>query len=191
LEEKVVIGITGLPGSGKSTIARIAKKLGYPVVVMGDFLREEAKKRGMKFTAENLGKLMFQIRKEKGSDVIAKMTVEAIKKINNPVVLIDGIRSLEEVEEFKRNFKDFRLVAVKAREELRFKRISRRLRSDDIKVWKKFKERDKHELEVGVGKVIETADQTIHNNGTLKEFKNKIRKFLEEINLEVSFKRRS
>ena len=40
-----VIGVTGLPGSGKSVVSRIAKKLDIPIVRMGDVIREEAKKR--------------------------------------------------------------------------------------------------------------------------------------------------
>ena len=41
-----VMGISGLPGSGKSLVSEIAAKKGAAVVSMGDIKREEAKKRG-------------------------------------------------------------------------------------------------------------------------------------------------
>lgn len=38
------MGISGLPGSGKSLVSEIATKKGAVVVSMGDIIREEAKK---------------------------------------------------------------------------------------------------------------------------------------------------
>ncbi|MEM2346640.1 MAG: AAA family ATPase [Archaeoglobaceae archaeon] len=49
----MIIAFVGYPLSGKSTAAQIAKEFGIPVVVMGDVVREEAKKLGLKETAEN------------------------------------------------------------------------------------------------------------------------------------------
>ena len=47
-ERKTVVGITGMPGSGKSTLAEIAESLGFKKLVMGDFVRAEAERRGLK-----------------------------------------------------------------------------------------------------------------------------------------------
>ena len=51
-----VMGISGLPGSGKSLVSDIAIERGAMIVSMGDIIREEAKKRGesTKDTAQNL-----------------------------------------------------------------------------------------------------------------------------------------
>ena len=56
-----VMGISGLPGSGKGLVSDMATERGAIIVSMGDIIREEAKKRGesTKETAKNL-------RKEKG-----------------------------------------------------------------------------------------------------------------------------
>ena len=192
-KKQIVVGVTGLPGSGKSTFTSIAKSLGYPVIVMGDFIRLEAKKRGIKPTAENLSKLMFKVRKEKGENILAKLTVKAVKKMDNPIVFIDGVRTLKEVEFFKRNLPDFRLIAIYAPEKIRFKRIfkRRKLRVDDVDSWERFKKRDQNELKIGVGEVISKANLTIKNSGSLKRFEAKVKKFLEELNHEISFKRSS
>ncbi|BDZ71194.1 AAA family ATPase [Methanobacterium petrolearium] len=39
-----VIGVTGMPGSGKSIVSRTAESLGMKVVRMGDVIRDEAHK---------------------------------------------------------------------------------------------------------------------------------------------------
>ena len=44
--DKLVLGLTGMPGSGKSIVVQAAKELGYEVVTMGDVIREETAKRG-------------------------------------------------------------------------------------------------------------------------------------------------
>ena len=41
-----VMGISGLPGSGKSLVSESAAAKGAIIVSMGDIVREEAKKRG-------------------------------------------------------------------------------------------------------------------------------------------------
>ena len=43
-----VMGISGMPGSGKATVSELAAEKGAITVVMGDIIREEAKKRGHK-----------------------------------------------------------------------------------------------------------------------------------------------
>jgi cytidylate kinase len=48
----MIITISGMPGSGKSTTAKLlAKKLGYKHYSLGDYMREKATARGMKIEA--------------------------------------------------------------------------------------------------------------------------------------------
>jgi dephospho-CoA kinase len=179
MNRKLVIGITGMPGSGKSTAAEVAKTMGYPVIVMGNFVREEAKKRGLDPTPENLGKLMIQMRREKGKAIIAKLATTAVKNSKDPVIVIDGVRSLNEVAEFKRNFQNFKLLAVHAPQKTRFIRLYKRARSDDPHLWREFSKRDRLELKVGVGSAIAMADKILESEDSINELKRKTRKILE------------
>jgi len=179
LKQKMVIGIAGMPGSGKTVITRMAKEKGNPIVVMGDEVREETKRRGLEPTPENIGKIMLQLRETEGSTVVAKRCIPKIANASNDVVLVDGIRSLHEVYEFEKNFPQFALVAVHSSPETRFGRVFRRRRSDDPQRWKVFVERDLRELSVGQGDVIAMADYIIVNEGTLEEFQAKIQEVLE------------
>lgn len=181
MKRKIVIGIAGMPGAGKATVMRIAKGMGYSVVVMGDTIRQEAKRRGLRPTPENLGVVMLQLRREKGPTVVADRCIPRIRNSEKGIAVIDGIRSLHEVNEFRRHFPNFTLIAIHSSPETRFQRLSHRQRSDDPRGWDTFLERDLRELSVGLGSAIATADYMIVNEGTITEFKRKARKVLEDV----------
>ena len=181
MRERIVIGVAGMPGAGKATIRRMAEKMGYPAVMMGDEIREEAERRGLKPTPENLGTLMLKLREEKGAGVVAELCVPKIKESESKIVIVDGIRSLDEIEEFKRHFPNFLLIAIHTSPEARFERLFRRKRSDDPSNWGTFMERDSRELSVGLGSVIATSDYLIVNEGTKSQLRRKVRKVLEDV----------
>ena len=177
-----VMGISGLPGSGKSLVSEIAEKKGAIIVSMGDIVREEAKKRGetSKQTSRNL-------RKEHGKYIIAELTIKKIKHlqeegIENPII-VEGIRSYHEVDMFKENFNNFILLSIFANPDLRFKRLQNRMREDDSKDYSEFVKRDQMELEFGIGNVIALSDKIIINESDLESYSQKINEFLDEINI--------
>ena len=129
--DKLVIGLAGMPGSGKSVVVDTARELGYDIVVMGDVIRQETLKRGLELTPQNVGKVMLQLREEGGNYVIAQKCIPKIEEQTSPKVLVDGLRSLYEADIFKEHFAKFSLVAVHASPETRFNRLSNRRRSDD------------------------------------------------------------
>jgi len=177
-KRRILIGTTGMPGSGKDTIRKFIQKLGFQVIVMGDEVRLEAKRRGLDINPENLGKIMLEIRREEGPAAIAKRCIQKIRSIDSSFILIDGIRSLHEVEEFRRIFPDFKVLAVHASPKTRFKRLLRRGREDDPKSWEDFMKRDMRELSVGLGDVIATADYMLVNEGTKRELEEKLMRLL-------------
>jgi len=178
---KLVVGLAGMPGAGKSVVVTVARESGYSVVVMGDEVREVAKRRSVEPTPENLGKIMLELRRNEGEAVIAKMCVPKIERAVGQRVIVDGVRSLSEVEEFKRHFPSFSFVAVHASPETRFKRLYHRQRSDDPKSWDVFRERDMRELSVGLGNAIAMADHMIVNEGEMEAVKRKVREVLRRV----------
>lgn len=178
MREKILIGVAGMPGAGKATAEEIVRDMGYSVVVMGDEIRDEAKRRGLRPTPENLGMVMLKLREEEGPSVVAERCIPKIEKANGKIV-VDGIRSHHEVEEFKRHFPRFTLIAIHTSPETRFQRLFKRRRSDDPKGWETFVERDLRELSVGLGDVIAMADYMVVNEGTKNQLKRQIQKVLE------------
>ena len=179
-----VIAFVGLPLSGKSTAAKVAEEMGIPVVCMGDVVREEAKRRGLPQTDENLGNIAEELRRKEGMDAIAKRCIPIIREKGKElgVVVVDGIRGIAEVERFKKEFgDDFVLINIEAPLEVRFQRALKRKRSDDIKSLEELKRRDERELSWNMGEAMRMANFTIENVGGLEEFKEKVRGILEQL----------
>lgn len=176
------MGISGLPGSGKSLVSDIAIERGAMIVSMGDIIREEAKKRGesTKDTAQNL-------RAEFGQYIVSELTIKKIKKLQEEgienKIIVEGIRSPHEVNMFKENFDNFIILSIFANPTLRFERLKNRMREDDSTDYNEFKSRDQMELDFGIGDVISLSDKIIINESDLESYTAKINKFLDEIEL--------
>jgi hypothetical protein len=59
--------------------------------------------------------------------------------------------------------------------------LKSRGRSDDPKNWNEFIIRDRREIDVGIGRLIATADRMIVNEGSIQEFKYGVKKLLKEM----------
>lgn len=181
MQEKGVVGVTGMPGAGKATFREIAEEMGYPVVVMGDVIRKEVERRKLKPTPENLGRVMLELRIEEGPTVVAKRCVSQIEKAEGKIIVVDGIRSIREIEEIKTYYPSLILIAIHASPKTRFQRLFQRKRNDDPKNWRTFVKRDLRELGVNVGSAIATADYMIVNEGTKDQMKKAARTILIEV----------
>jgi dephospho-CoA kinase len=178
-----IIAFTGMPFSGKSEAVKIAKEQHIPVIRMGDMIWEETKRQGLEINDLNVGKTANDMRKTHGMNIWAKRTYEKVREIKDAdVIVIDGVRNIEEVEFFKENLgKDFVLVAVKVSDDLRHKRALSRGREDDSMDLGLIKERDKREIGWGLAKVIDSADITILNESSIKDFCEKIKEVFEDL----------
>lgn len=177
------IAFTGMPGAGKTEAVKVAKEMGIKIISMGDEVRNEVAKRKLEPNDKNLGKIADEMRKIYGKDIWARRCLEKIGK--EDIVVIDGIRNIEEVETFRNKIKDFILVAIHASPSTRYKRMMERKREDDSKDTKILKEREKRELEWGIGNVIAMADIVVINEGDLEEFRKKIREIINRNNVIV------
>ena len=173
----MIIGLAGMPGSGKGVFVETAKKRGFDVVRMGDVVWDFVRKEGLKINDENVGKTADLERKKFGYGIWAERTLPFIK---NKKTVIDGIRSVEEVNVFRKHFQDFTLISIHSSPETRYRRIMSRKRIDDTFSKKEFDERDKRELSWGIGKVIALSDVVIVNEGGVDGFRENAEKILEK-----------
>jgi dephospho-CoA kinase len=179
--DKLVVGLAGMPGSGKSLVVETAAMLGYGVVVMGDVVREETLKRKLELNPKNVGQVMLELRRKGGASVVADKCIPKIEQHETAKVIVDGVRSLSEVEAFKKHFANFNLMAVYASPETRFNRVYRRQRSDDPNCWEVFHERDLRELGVGVGDAIALAEYLVVNESSKANAKAAVKRFIQRI----------
>jgi dephospho-CoA kinase len=172
-----VLGVVGLPASGKGEFSKIAAARGIPVVVMGDMIRNAVQRAGLEPTDANLGAMATNLRAKQGMDAIAHLCVPEIQHQTAPIVLIDGIRGDAEVTLFRRVFPGFLLIRIDSSFETRLARI--RGRSDDFSSADELRTRDERELSWGLGNALNDADVYISNEGTLAEFSAAVHAFFE------------
>ena len=175
-----VVGFTGMPGTGKSEAVVVAKELGFEIFSMGEVVRDEARRRGVPMTDSDVGRFAADEREKHGKAIWAQRTSELIMQhAEAEIVIIDGIRSMDEIELFRDVFgKDFILVAIYANSPERLKRIIKRSREDDVRSMEELEARDDRELGWGVGRAIAKADIMIVNDCSLSEFREKVKEIL-------------
>jgi len=157
-----------MPGAGKSTAAQALVAKGWKRIVMGDVIRKETKRRGLEPDSKNTGEVMKQLRRERGEAAVAELCLDEIRKTGSDRIVVDGIRSLAEVETF-RKFAEVVTVVVHASQRRRFALLKERGRRDDPLSYEMFLKREERELGVGIGDAIALADEVVSNERTTPE----------------------
>lgn len=182
----MIIGLTGKNAAGKGEAASCLKMKGFVYYSLSDVIRDEATKRGMEHSRENMIALGNELRQKFKPNYLAE---QINNKIRNELSMnknlnfaIDSIRNPFEVEELRKN-KGFILVGIEAPAKMRFKRLLKRNRIGDAKTFEEFKSQEEREnlksdTNQQLDKTLGMADKTIVNDGTLEEFKEGIEKFL-------------
>ncbi|MGQ4892664.1 MAG: AAA family ATPase [Candidatus Njordarchaeia archaeon] len=177
--------ITGMPGSGKGTVTKVAKGLGIPVIVMGELVFEETKKRGYELTPSNIAMVAKSLRAERGDGAVATLVLDKIKehiegKFNlSKIIVVEGLRSKSEYEIFQKSFGNVILVAILASQEVRYSRIIMRNRVDQEKDINALARRDMRELAFGIGELVTIADYYIFNeNSPIEVFEKEAKEVL-------------
>ncbi len=171
-----VVSIVGMPGAGKSEVARLFEENGFIKIRFGDVTDEEVRKRGLELNEENERRVRELLRKEYGMSAYAILNLSKIDLARKQSdVVVDGLYSWEEYTFLKTYCgEDFYVVAVWASPRTRYARLTsranRRLTLEEAA------NRDKAEVEnISKGGPIAMADFTIINESSLKELKKEVK----------------
>ena len=168
---------TGMPGAGKEEFLTAASDSGFPFLRMGDIVREYHAKRSEEDKDLSVGQLANLDRQRYGFDIWAK---RAMEKMSGDIFMIDGCRSMDEVRAYRNITDDVHIVGIFASPATRYDRLVKRGREDAPKNIQEFNERDNRELGWGLGETMALADRMIINESSLEEFKENVRKLMEE-----------
>lgn len=168
---KIVIALTGMPASGKTTVAKHLQAKGACWIHLGDYIWNYLKKKGVPLKQENEIKAGLFIHTHYKDVPIMRWGLKKIKECDKKVCVLDSLRSVEEHLFFKNHFKRYCLVAVLADEKERFRRERVRARFGEKVTLNSFKKRDYGEKRLGVGALIKIADHYIDANKSIRSIK--------------------
>jgi dCMP deaminase len=178
----MILGITGLYASGKDTVAEFLKEKGFFHISLSDMIREEAKKRKIPITRENLFTLGNELRAEFGSSVLAEKALEKVQDGEN--YAITSIRNIDEAKTILAR-ENAILINIVAPQAERLRRLVERNREQDPTTLKALKDAEEKEMSddpaaMQIHKVAKMAKITVNNDGTTEQLKEKIDRLVED-----------
>ncbi len=174
-KQKTIIAIVGLPGSGKTDAATFLKSKDLTVISFGKTVIDYINQKNLPHSEQVHKKVREELRIQYGKEAMAVLNIAKIREAlkNNPIIVVEGMRSWEEYLYLKKEFPIVNLVIVCIYSEkaLRYKRISKRNdRSEHYG-----EERDINEIiGINMGPTIAYADYMIKNNYSREEFHDKL-----------------
>jgi len=184
----MIIGLTGRNAAGKGEAANYLKSKGFFYYSLSDVIRDEATKRNLEHSRNNLIMIGNELRAKHAPNYLAEQINLKIKNRlaeNNELnFVVDSIRSPFEVKELMKN-KDFTLIGVDAPVELRFKRLLERNRLGDAKTLEDFKKQEEREnLKSDTNQQLDStfklSQKIIVNDGPIGDLHGKIDLLLKE-----------
>jgi dephospho-CoA kinase len=145
---------------------------------MGDLVREMYPNRCVEDADLNLGQFASAERDRHGYNIWAK---RALERMSGDLYLIDGCRSMDEVEAYRGLTDDVNIVAIHTSPSVRYDRLVRRGRDDAPRNLEEFDARDTREIGWGLAMTIVLADNLIVNEGTLDEFRVSVNALLDRM----------
>lgn len=177
-----VVAVVGMPGSGKSEVARVFEQNGFTRVRFGDITDAEVKKRGLELNEKNERDVREQLRQEHGMAAYARLNLPRIDAaLQKSDVVIDGLYSWEEYNFLKDHYKNnFSVIAVWASPQTRYARLADRATRPLTPA--EAASRDRAEIEnTNKGGPIAMADFTVANESTLEDLRQQVRKVIVEL----------
>lgn len=179
VSEMKILVTAGMPGSGKEEFLKCCVARGAKAVRMGDIVREKAREFGLDSSDSSVGTLANEERKRYGKDIWAKRTIPLV---GGELVVIDGTRGTDEIRAFRHAFgEDLKVIAIHSSASTRFQRLKSRGRSDSPLSRSDFDQRDRRELEWGVGEAIALADYMIVNESTIDDLRVQVDGLLDQL----------
>jgi len=202
---KLVIGLTGLPSSGKGEVAaaliEAARRRGWRAAHLSfsDRIKEEARRRGIgddHFNRELLSRIGIEMREAEGPGALASRLVARIGTWPSPVpqmFVVEALRHVGEIDALREAFgKRFTLIAVESEPRAIARRLIARRRPDESSEALQSEEKAVQLLEAelhgrqsrlgpNVGQCFEQADIRLDNNGTLEELRQDVRRIFSDL----------
>lgn len=175
-----VLGLVGEKGSGKQTFVNFFKSLHPDLVIrqvrFSDILAQTLILWDIPLTRSNLQKLAIIMNDSFGAQALANAAKFSIEGDNADVIILDGLRREAEYRLVK-SMENNLVIYITAEQKLRYQRL--KVRSEKVGevglTFEQFLKEEDSKAESEIPNLSKKADVKIENNGTLEEFKTKIK----------------
>ena len=185
----MIIGITGTDGSGKGTVVDyLVHKKGFAHYSARAYITKEIEKRGLPIDRNHMRLVGNDLRRIHGTDHIVRYYLNEIKKNGDTNAVIESIRESTAAECIKKE--GGILLSVDANQHLRYERVQKRRSLSDHVSFEQFVIHEELEMNDpdphGMHKreVMDMADYTITNNGTLPELHEQVEEVFKKLPLD-------
>lgn len=181
---KLILGFTGKLASGKNVCQNyINENYNSDSFRFSTALRDVLNRLYIPISRANLQDLSLALRTTFGSNTLAEVIGEDAKNSQKDIVVIDGIRRLDDISRLK-TIKGFKLISIDAEPQLRYERMKLRNenKGDSEKSYAEFEEDGAREAELQIPEVMAKADYHLDNNGDFNHLYQQIDKLIKELN---------
>lgn len=182
----MLIGITGTDGAGKGSVVEyLVARHNFVHYSSRALIMEEVASLGLEPIRTNLAVVGNKMRAEQGEDVIVKTALAKVSQTGAKRTIIESIRAEQEAVTLQKA--GGILLAVDAPVLVRYERIVGRGTATDKVSLEEFKQQEELEMNdqrpggMQKAKVMQMADYTIMNDGTITELAEKIEEFLRKV----------
>jgi dephospho-CoA kinase len=180
MTDKLIIGLTGPIATGKTTVAKyLADKYGAKIYGFSEPLRDVLNRLYIPLDRPNLALMSNIIRSNFGEDLISRTIAQDIQHDDSPIIVLDGIRRLPDIETMK-SLPGFRLLAINADVKLRWQRMTTRGQNSDdaTKTYEQFLTDEQAEADRDIPQVMAGAQTTLDNNTTIEALIKQVEEYL-------------
>lgn len=182
---RLVLGIIGPPAAGKGTIAAyLEASHGAGKLRFSDTLRAILARLHIEETRDNQIILSEVIREKCGEDILARAMMIGAERSPQAIVVIDGVRREGDIDLF-RTMTNFHLIAVDADLNTRYERSKTRAEKpeESTLTFEEFTALENRSTEVSARKLMDRAEITIDNNGSIEDLYRQIDEYLRSLNV--------
>jgi len=177
--QNLLIGISGLVCSGKTTFANLlAKKIGAEIISFRNFFIKKLKKQKKMITRANLDKYSNEYLQTRGINELIKNVLSQRK--NNNTLILDGVRMTETVKYIEK-LKEWQYIGiyVDTNYKTRLARLKQRQENDLLS--EELHQYDKKLLSRGLNEIKKISKWKIDNNGDMQSIVTQTKQLISQI----------
>jgi dephospho-CoA kinase len=180
---KIIIGLVGPIASGKGVTKKyLETKHGAKHCKFSTPLRDILIRLRLDISRDHLIDMSTILREKFGQDLFAKVIASDASRLDADIVVVDGVRRIDDIEHLS-TLPYFKLVKIDADPKIRYERL--KIRNENVgdaeKTFSEFMEDHERETEATIPGVMEKAQYSLDNDGSLEELYKQIDELAEKV----------